>query len=75
MYLPAYHNALNPEESNEIEGDDRHWLILYPEDYDNFMKDGEGNLFVLVDDEQAAEVERLAKGIQEGSGQGDKEEP
>jgi hypothetical protein len=40
--------------------DDRRWIVLYPEDHDNFLRDVEGNVGVLVDIEQAGELLRLA---------------
>lgn len=40
--------------------DDRRWIVLYPEDYDNFGRDPAGNVAVLVDHGQAGEVLRLA---------------
>lgn len=42
------------------EGPDRHWIVLYEEDYDNVGLDPEGNLAVLVDMEQTGEILRLA---------------
>jgi hypothetical protein len=41
---------------DEQRDDDRRWIVLYPEDYDNFGRDPDGNLAVLVDQEQAGEV-------------------
>lgn len=39
--------------------DERKWIILYPEDYDNVMLDGEDQVAILVDDVQAGELIRL----------------
>ena len=36
--------------------DDRRWIVLFPEDYDNFARDPEGNLAILVDQKQADEL-------------------
>jgi len=36
--------------------DDRRWIVLFPDDYHNFGRDPEGNLAVLVDQEQAGEL-------------------
>jgi len=36
------------------------WIVLYPEDYDNFARDTEGNIAVLTDHEQAGELLSLA---------------
>ena len=38
---------------------DRRWIVLYPEDYDNFVRDVEGNVGVLVDIDQTGELLRL----------------
>lgn len=35
---------------------DRRWIVLFPDDYDNFGRDPEGNLAVLVDQKQAGEL-------------------
>lgn len=40
--------------------EDRRWIVLYPEDYDNVALDPEGNLGVMVDFEQTGEILRLA---------------
>lgn len=40
--------------------EDRKWLVLYDEDYDDVMIDGEDSIALLLDAEQAAEVVRLA---------------
>lgn len=45
---------------DEQRTDDRRWIVLFPEDYDNFGRDPEGNLAVLVDQEQAGEMLQLA---------------
>jgi hypothetical protein len=50
-------DAIEPYDGDDS---DRAWVILFPEDYDNWMKDGVGNLALLVDEEQAEEVRRLA---------------
>jgi len=47
-----------PENANE-----RHYLILFPEDYDGHGVDVEGNVALLVDKEQAKEVRDLAAKI------------
>jgi len=48
----------------------RSWLVLWDEDYGDLMIDGEDNLYLLVDDEQAAEVERLAQQARDGGDNG-----
>ena len=40
--------------------DDRRWIILYEEDYDDIMIDIEDNVGILVDIEQVGEILRLA---------------
>ena len=37
-------------------GSEERWIVLYPEDYETFGRDPEGNLAVLVDQEQAGEL-------------------
>lgn len=39
--------------------DDKRWIVLFPEDYDNFARDVEGNIAVLVDIKQTGELLRL----------------
>jgi len=38
----------------------RRWVILFPDDYENFATDPEDDLAILVDGEQAAELLRLS---------------
>jgi hypothetical protein len=38
----------------------RRWIVLYEGDYDNFARDPQGNVGVLVNYEQAGEMLRLA---------------
>lgn len=38
----------------------RRWILLYPEDYQNFVRDVDGNLAIKVDIEQAGEILSLA---------------
>lgn len=38
---------------------ERRWIVLFEEDYENFLVDVDGNLGFLVDMEQAGEVFRL----------------
>lgn len=44
----------------EPRDDDRRWLVLFPEDFDNVARDPHGNLAVLVGQRQAGEILRLA---------------
>lgn len=41
-------------------GEDRRYLVLYDEDYEDFLVDGEDSIALLVDCNQAVEVLRLA---------------
>jgi hypothetical protein len=43
----------------EQRDDGRRWVVLYSEDYDDFARDPEGNLAVLVDQDQAGEIVSL----------------
>jgi len=36
--------------------DDRRWVVLFEDDYDNFARDVDGNVGVLVDQQQAGEL-------------------
>jgi len=36
--------------------DDRRWIVLFDEDYDNFVRDVDGSVGVLVDQQQAGEL-------------------
>ncbi|MFP4628924.1 MAG: hypothetical protein ACOCSD_06985 [Halolamina sp.] len=45
----------------ELEAEDRRaWVILFEEDYDNLLLDGDDRVALLVDEEQARELRRLA---------------
>jgi len=43
--------------------DDKRYLILYPDDYDGHGIDVEGNVALLVNEENAREIKRLAENI------------
>lgn len=45
------------------QNDDRRWMVLFEEDYDEFGIDPEGNLAILVDIEQTVEILQLAAQI------------
>jgi len=50
-----------PDGPTDGTGDeDRRWIVLYPDDYENHAIDIDGNVGVLVDAEQAAELHRLS---------------
>jgi hypothetical protein len=56
--LPMLGDVLTmPDEQRD---DERRWLVLYSDDYDDVVLDAEDNLAVLLDNEQAGEVLRLA---------------
>lgn len=40
--------------------DERRWLVLYDEDYDDLLIDGEDSVALLLDSKQAGEVLQLA---------------
>lgn len=50
--------AIGPYEGDDS---DKSWIILFPKDFDTFMKDGADNLALLVDKHQAQELKRLAE--------------
>lgn len=57
--VPAFENVVDyPDELQE--GDDRRWIVLFEEDYDNLIVDVDDRVGILVDIEQTGEVLRLA---------------
>jgi len=48
---------------DEQSTDDRRWIVLFPADYENFVRDVNGNLGIMLDIEQAGEVIRLSTEI------------
>lgn len=62
MYIPALEDELEMEVSKN-ESENKMWLLLYPEDYQNFIRDKEGNVGILVNNDQAKEVKRIAEEI------------
>jgi len=52
------HEPKFPEES-----DNKRYMILYPDDYQGHGVDVEGNVALLLDEENAEEVKRLAEDI------------
>jgi hypothetical protein len=59
---PEYGDIVNfPDGPTDGAGDeDRRWVVLYPDDYDKHANDMDGNVGVLVDEEQAHELHRLS---------------
>lgn len=59
-----------PDEVPGYDGEpvDHCWMILYPQDYETDMRDAAGNIAVLMDEQQAREVKRLAEQIIEATG-------
>jgi len=45
------------------EYDGKRWLVLFDEDYQDFMLDQEDSVALLVDNNQALEILKLASGI------------
>lgn len=65
VHIPAL-NEIGTALGHEPEyPDDRdlHYLILFPEDYQKYGRDPKGNLALLVNEENAREVKRLAEEI------------
>lgn len=57
---PDWTDITDQEDSHP--GDtDRAWVVLFDEDYATHMFDGEDNLAILLDHEQAHELKRLAE--------------
>jgi hypothetical protein len=53
--------ALDDVANFELERDrGRRWILLYPDDFETFARDVEGNLALKVDIEQAGEILSLA---------------
>jgi len=46
--------------------EDKRYIILYPDDYQGHGIDIEGNVALLVDEENAREIKRLAENVIEG---------
>lgn len=45
--------------------EDKRYIILYPDDYQGHGTDVAGNVALLVDEENAREIKRLAEGVLE----------
>lgn len=45
------------------EPDDKRYIILYPEDYEGHGIDVEGNVALLVNEDNAHEIKRLAEDV------------
>lgn len=52
---------LGEEPKYPDDADEKRYIILYDEDHDGVGIDLEGNVAIMVDEEQAAEVERVAR--------------
>ena len=65
--IPLISNAIRAqldEEPEYVEDySDRRYMILYPEDYQGYGKDVDGNIALLLNKENAEEVKRLAEDI------------
>jgi hypothetical protein len=75
-YFPALNEVRRQAEDVEPkypeEADDMRYLILYPEDYEGYGVDVEDNLALLVDEDNAREIKRLAEDIIEELSEGEK---
>ena len=58
---PEYEDVVNfPDGPTDgAEGEDKRWIVLYPDDYDKHAVDMDGNVGVLVDADQTRELYRL----------------
>jgi hypothetical protein len=66
-YIPALNEVrrqtFDEEPKRPENPEERHYMILFPEDYDGHGSDIEGNVALLVDKEQAKEIRDLANEI------------
>lgn len=66
-YIPALNEierqALDAEPEYTDEPDEKRYIILYPEDYDGHGVDPAGNVALLVNEENAREIKRLAENV------------
>ena len=53
--------TLGQEPEYPEDADEKCYIILYPEDYEGHGVDPKGNIALLVDEEHAREVKRLAE--------------
>lgn len=66
MHIPALNEISRHALGHEPEypdDSDLHYLILYPEDYEGHGSDPKGNVALLLNEENAREVKRLAEEI------------
>lgn len=67
MYIPAMNEitrrALGEEPKYSKEDEDLRYMILFPEDYEGHGSDVEGNVALLINEENAREIKRLAEDI------------
>lgn len=70
MNIPALNEitrqALGEEPKYAEDSDDRQYIILFPEDYQEHGVDMAGNVALLVNEENAREIKRLAEDALEG---------
>jgi hypothetical protein len=55
--------ALGEEPHYPDDHEEKNWMILFPEDHHGYGSDAEGNVAVLLDEDNAREVKRLAEQI------------
>jgi hypothetical protein len=67
MYFPALNEierqTLGEKPTYPENADEKYYMILYPEDYQSYGSDMKGNLALLLDEENAREIKRLAENI------------
>lgn len=66
VYIPALNEIRRQgldEPPEYPEGVEKKYLILFPEDHEGYGSDPEGNVALLLNEENAREVKRLAENI------------
>lgn len=66
-YIPALNEiprqAFGEEPEFAENGDERHYMILFPEDYQAHGTDMAGNVALLINEENAREIKHLAEQV------------
>lgn len=67
VYFPAKNEVTRQMDGWEPEypddADDKRYIVLFDEDFEGTISDVEGNLALLVDEEQAREVKWIAEDV------------
>jgi hypothetical protein len=67
MYIPALNEITRQGLDEEPEFPENHeelkYMILFPDDYEGYGSDVKGNVALLLNEENAREVKRLAEDI------------